>query len=276
MTPTVRQALAQSGLGPVDAKVLLAHVLGCNRAWLAAHEADALTRDQADAFAALSRRRRDGEPVAYLTGNREFWGLTLTVTPDVLIPRPETETLVEFALSKLPRDRSLRVLDLGTGSGAIALALAHDRPRASVLGTDLSAQALDVANGNARRLGMSNVAFTAADWYAGIPPGSWDLIASNPPYIGAVDSHLQEGDLRFEPVSALSPGVDGHSALNIVVDGAREHLVPGGWLVVEHGHDQSEATQTMFRAAGFSGVVVLRDLAGIPRVVAGHCELPPA
>ena len=275
MTSTVRRALAQSGLAPVDAKVLLAHVLGCNRAWLAAHELDALTQAQANAFAVLAQRRRDGEPVAYLTGAREFWGLDLTVTPDVLIPRPETETLVEFALSKLPRDRPLRVLDLGTGSGAIALALAHDRPRVSVLGTDRSAKALAVANGNARRLGLPNVDFAAADWYAGIPPGSWDLIASNPPYIGAVDPHLQEGDLRFEPVAALSPGVDGHAALRIIVDGAREHLVPGGWLVVEHGYDQSEAIQKMFRAAGFSGVVALRDLAGIPRVVAGDCELPP-
>jgi release factor glutamine methyltransferase len=275
MTPTVRQALGQSGLAPVDAKALLTHVLGCNRAWLVAHELDALTQTQANAFAALCRRRRDGEPVAYLTGTREFWGLTLTVTPDVLIPRPETETLVEFALSKLPRDRPLRVLDLGTGSGAIALALAHDRRNVQVVGTDSSAQALDVAIGNAHRLGLANAAFAAADWYAGIPPGPWDLIASNPPYIDAVDPHLHEGDLRFEPVAALSPGADGHAALRIIVGGAREHLVPGGWLVVEHGYDQSDAITGMFRAAGFSGLVALRDLAGIPRVAAGHHVLPP-
>jgi release factor glutamine methyltransferase len=269
MTPTVRQALAQSGLAPVDAKALLAHVLGSNRAWLAAHEEDALTPAQANLFEALGRRRRDGEPVAYLTGTREFWSLTLAVTPDVLIPRPETEALVEFALSKLPRERAVRVLDLGTGSGAIALAFAHDRPQALVLATDSSDAALAVARGNAQRLGMSNVEFATADWYAGIPSGSWDLIASNPPYIGAVDPHLQEGDLRFEPVAALSPGVDGLAALRIVVGGARERVVAGGWLVVEHGYGQSDAVQALFRAAGFSELVSLRDIAGIPRVVAG-------
>jgi release factor glutamine methyltransferase len=270
MTPTVRQALAQCGLVPVDAKVLLAHVLGCNRAWLAAHETDGLTQDEASAFAALCNRRRAGEPVAYLTGTREFWGLALAVTPDVLIPRPETETLVEFALSKLPRESSLRVLDLGTGSGAIALALAHDRPQAAVLATDRSEAALAVARGNAERLSLNNVTFIAADWYAGIPPGTFDLIASNPPYIGAVDPHLQEGDLRFEPPSALSAGVDGQSALRTIVGGARERLAPGGWLMVEHGHDQSEAVQALFRDAGFAEVTALRDLAGIARVVAGR------
>jgi release factor glutamine methyltransferase len=270
MTPTVRQALAQCGIQPVDAKVLLAHVVGCNRAWLAAHETYGLTQDEASAFAALCNRRRAGEPVAYLTGTREFWGLTLSVTPDVLIPRPETETLVEFALSKLPRDRLLRVLDLGTGSGAIALALAHDRPQAEVLATDRSDAALAVARGNAQRLKLTNVAFAAADWYGGIPLGTFDLVASNPPYIGAVDPHLQEGDLRFEPSSALSPGVDGHSALRVIIGGARERLAPGGWLVVEHGYDQSEAVQALFRDAGFADVAALRDLAGIPRVVAGH------
>ena len=269
MTATVRQALAQSGLAPADAKVLLAHVLGRNRAWLAAHEGDAMTKVEAVAYDALCRRRRDGEPVAYLTGVREFRGLELRVTPDVLIPRPETETLVHFALDLLPRDRAVRVLDLGTGSGAIALAIAHERRRAEVTATDWSQAALDVASGNSRRLGLSNVAFVAADWYMGAPPGPWDLIASNPPYIGSVDPHLAEGDLRFEPVAALTPGPDGGSALRIIVEGARERLADGGWLVVEHGYDQSDAVKELFRAAGFSGVTARRDLAGIPRVVAG-------
>jgi len=270
MPLSVRQALAQSGLVPVDAKALLAHVLDRNRAWLAAHAEDAMTPVQAEAFFALCRRRVNGEPVAYLTGTREFWGLELAVTPDVLIPRPETETLVEFALAKLPRDRPVRVLDMGTGSGAIALAIAHDRPNATVLATDSSAAALAVAQGNAQRLLLTNVQFAVADWYGGLPPEHWDLIASNPPYVGADDAYLQEGDLRFEPTAALSSGPDGLAALRVIVDGARDRLLPGGWLVVEHGHDQSEVVRDLFRAAGFSEVSANRDLAGIPRIVAGN------
>jgi len=170
----------------------------------------------------------------------------------------------------LPGDRAVRVLDLGTGSGAIALAVAHDRPNAAVTATDRSDAALSVARDNARRLGLSNVAFAAADWYAGVPSGPWDLIASNPPYIDAIDPHLREGDLRFEPVAALSPGVDGQAALRTIIAGARERLSPGGWLVVEHGHDQSDAVRSLFRDAGFSDITALRDLAGIPRVAAGR------
>jgi release factor glutamine methyltransferase len=275
VTPTVRQALARSGLVPVDARVLLSHVLQRDRAWLAAHSEDPLTREEAAAFLALVRRRHDGEPVAYLAGTREFWGLSLAVTPDVLIPRPETEVLVEFALSQLPAERPSRVLDLGTGSGAIALALAHERPNATVVGTDRSAAALEVARSNAVRLQLRNVEFVVADWYRGVPPGPWDLIASNPPYIVAGDPHLREGDLRFEPAAALTPGADGLAALREIAGGARDRLVPGGWLVVEHGHDQSADVQQLFRAAGFADLAVLRDLAGIHRVVAG-ARIDPA
>ena len=197
---TVSGALAQSGLVPLEAQVLLAHVLGRDRAWLVAHGGEPLARERLDAFLALARRRREGEPVAYLTGTREFWGLSLAVSPSVLIPRPETETLVELALARLPRDRDVRVLDLGTGSGAIALAIAHERPRARILATDLSTDAIDVARENARRLGLSNVEFVRADWYDGLPAGDpFDLIVSNPPYIDGADPHLAEGDVRFEP-----------------------------------------------------------------------------
>jgi release factor glutamine methyltransferase len=275
MTPTVRQALAQSGLVPVDARVLLGHVLARDRAWLAAHAEETLTREQAAAFFALVRRRIEGEPVAYLAGTREFWGLALDVTPEVLIPRPETETLVECALARLPRDRAVRVLDLGTGSGAIALALANEMPNAVVVGADTSRGALAVARGNAQRLAIANVAFVESNWYAGVPSGTWDLIASNPPYVAGDDAHLTEGDVRFEPRSALSPGADGLAALRVIVGGARERLVDGGWLVVEHGHDQSEAVQDLFRAAGLAAVATARDLAGIRRVVAGRSDAMP-
>jgi len=271
---TISRALAHSGLVPIDAQVLLAHVLGKGRAWLAAHGDEALSRAQADAFLALARRRRAGEPVGYLTGIREFWGLPLAVTPAVLIPRPETEAVVEIALSRLPVERDTRVLDLGTGSGAIALAIASERPRARVLATDFSAAALEVARDNARRLGIANVEFAESDWYAALP-AAWrevpfDVIASNPPYVVAGDPHLADGDLRFEPAAALSPGVDGIGAARRIVAGATAHLAPGGTLVVEHGYDQADAMVALFAAAGFVDVVSARDLAGIPRVVAGR------
>lgn len=268
--PSVRGAIESSGLVPVDARVLLQHVLGCDRAWLVAHGADALTRDQAETFFALAKRRRDGEPIAYLTGRREFWGLDLAVTPAVLIPRPETETLVEVALARLPADRPLRVLDLGTGSGAIALAIAKERPLAAVTATDASAEALEVARGNAARLGLANVAFVRSDWYAAVPSGRFDAIVSNPPYIAPGDPHLADGDLRFEPRSALTPGATGLSALAAIVAGARERLVPSGALAVEHGFDQVEAVRGLFEDAGFVAVEAFRDLAGLWRVVAGR------
>ena len=273
MTPTVRQAIVQSGLVPVDAQVLLAHALGCARTWLVAHADDSLPRLQADAFFALAKRRRAGEPVAYLTGTREFWGLALRLTPDVLIPRPETETLVELALEWLPRDDARRVLDLGTGSGAIALAIAAERPRARVVATDASAAALAVARDNAARLALTNVTFAQADWYESTPDDAFDLIVSNPPYIAAGDPHLAAGDLRFEPAAALASGVDGLAALRTIIAGAPPRLARGGALAVEHGYDQSPAVQELMRDAGFDQVTVRRDLAGIPRVVGGRVAL---
>ena len=275
---TVRVALVQSGLVPIDAQVLLAHVLGKGRAWLAAHGDHVLTGGEEQAFLALARRRREGEPVGYLTGIREFWGLPLAVTPAVLVPRPETEALVEIALAQLPAERETRVLDLGTGSGAIALAIAHERPRAQVLATDASVAALAVARDNAQRLGLATVEFLQSDWFASIP-ATWrgapfDLVASNPPYVVAGDPHLTEGDLRFEPTAALSPGGDGVDALRRIVAGASGHLVPGGTLVVEHGYDQADAVRALFAAAGFIDIVAARDLAGIPRVVAGRMRSP--
>ena len=274
---TVRQALAQAGVAPIDAQVLLAHVLRADRAWLIAHPTDALAHSQAEQFFALARQRRDGEPVAYLTGWREFWGLSLAVDRSVLIPRPETETLVECALRRLPADRPLGVLELGTGSGAIALAIAYERPRTEVLATDRSAAALVVARKNAERMKLANVRWLQSDWYADLPTGGarFELIASNPPYVAERDAHLREGDVRFEPRTALCAGVDGLDALRIIIRGARERLVEGGALVVEHGYDQAEAVRDLMLGAGFSDVESLRDLAGIPRVAAARAIVPP-
>lgn len=274
--PTVRQALAQSGLVPVDGQALLAHALGRDRAWLIAHTGDVLAREDADRFFALAKRRREGEPVAYLTGWREFWGLRLAVDPSVLIPRPETETLVEVALARLSAGGVPSVLDLGTGSGAIALAVAHERPLARVVATDRSQAAIEVARANAQRLGIANIAFAIGDWYDALLSATstgFDLIASNPPYVAASDAHLHQGDLRFEPIGALAAGADGLDSLRVIVAGAPARLAAGGWLLVEHGHDQSDAVQRLFADAGLADITSTRDLAGVPRVVAGRRPL---
>jgi release factor glutamine methyltransferase len=268
---TVRSALAQSGLAPIDAQVLLAHVLGHNRAWLIAHATDRLTTAQVEVFFVHARRRRDGEPIAYLTGEREFYGMSLRVDRGVLIPRPETETLVDCALRRLPPERPLRVLDLGTGSGAIALAIARERPEAVVVATDRSETCLAVARNNAERLGIGNVEWVLADWFdTPAANGPFDAIVSNPPYVAAGDAHLSEGDVRFEPAAALVSGADGLDALRTIVAGAGERLAGGASLVVEHGYDQQGAVRTLLQDAGFADIEMLRDLAGIPRVAAGR------
>ncbi|MEP7208568.1 MAG: peptide chain release factor N(5)-glutamine methyltransferase [Casimicrobiaceae bacterium] len=268
---TVRRALVQSGLVPIDAHVLLAHVLERGRAWLVAHADDALPAEQVAAFLALACRRRDGEPIAYLTGVREFWGMPLTVSPAVLIPRPETETLVEVALTLLPADRAIRVLDLGTGSGAVALALARELPRATIVATDVSAAALEVARTNARRLGVGNVTWLASDWYAGVGLAErFDVIVSNPPYVDADDPHMAAGDLRYEPVGALTAGADALLALRRVIVGATPFLAPGGSVAVEHGYDQAETVRSLFGDAGFTEIRTTRDIAGVPRVTSGR------
>lgn len=265
----VREALAQCGLVPVDAQVLLAHAVARDRSWIAAHRDDELEKAHADAFFALAGRRRDGEPVAYLTGVKEFWGLPLRVTSAVLVPRPETETLVELALEWIARDAEVRVLDLATGSGAVALAIAHERPRTQVVATDVSGAALAVARDNAARLRLSNVTFVESDWWSAVE-GRFDAIVSNPPYVAPGDPHLGEGDLRFEPRGALVPPGDALSALRAIAMGAPRFLAAHGALAVEHGYDQSEAVRSVLREAGFEAITVRRDLAGIPRIVGGR------
>ena len=267
--PTISAALALSGLVPLEARLLLAHVLGRDRAWIAAHGDAALSPEAARRFDALVRRRSAGEPIAYLTGRREFFALDLEITPEVLIPRPETELLVELALQWLPIDSSARVLDLGCGSGAVALAIAHERPRASVLGADLSAPAVALARRNRERLAIENATFVESDWFAALPREPFTIIVANPPYVAQHDPHLGEGDLRFEPAAALVSGEDGLDAVRTILGAAPAYLAPAARLALEHGHDQASAVRTLMRDAGFTAIASARDLAGIERVTYG-------
>ncbi|WP_279924527.1 peptide chain release factor N(5)-glutamine methyltransferase, partial [Stenotrophomonas sp. GD03680] len=276
--PSLRQVVADASarLGGIDARheaeLLLMHVLERPRSWLFAHATDPLPATAQAAFEALLARRAAGEPVAYLTGRRGFWTLDLRVDAATLIPRPETELLVELALERLPSDRPLSVADLGTGSGAIALALASERPLAQVLATDASPGALAMAARNAAHHELRNVRFAEGgqDWYAPLQGARFALIASNPPYIASEDPHLQQGDLRFEPASALASGIDGLDDIRRIVAGAPEHLQPAGWLLIEHGWDQGAAIRTLFDAAGFADVQTQQDLEQRDRVTLGR------
>jgi release factor glutamine methyltransferase len=264
-------AAARRRLGEgVDAEWLLLHVLGKPGSWLIAHADDALDETAAAAYAGLVERRAAGEPVAYITGSRGFWSLQLEVGPATLIPRPETELLVELALARLPPDRTCRVADLGTGSGAIALAIAYERPRVQLLATDASAAALIVARRNAQQLDLLNIAFAEGDWLAPLSGSRFELIVSNPPYIETADPHLRRGDLRFEPAAALASGADGLDAIRRIVRDARAHLEPAGWLLLEHGWNQGAAVRELLQAAGYREVFTAQDLAGHDRVSGGR------
>ena len=256
--------------GRHEAEQLLAHALGRDRAWLFAHAIDELEAGQVAAFEALLARRIAGEPVAYLTGRRSFWTLELEVNADTLIPRPETELLVELALARLPDAEKINVADLGTGSGAIALSLAQERPRAWVIATDASAGALAVAKRNALSHGIGNVEFRQGSWFAPLSGERFDLIASNPPYIAVDDPHLQQGDLRFEPATALSSGSDGLEDIRDIVAHAGEHLVAGGWLLLEHGLEQGAAIRGLLEIAEFVEVETAQDLEMRNRVTLGR------
>lgn len=252
-----------------EAELLLAHTLGRSRAWLFAWPEFVPEAAQASAYGRLVAARRDGMPIAYLTGTRGFRALELTVTPAVLIPRPETELLVEWALACLPAAGGATVADLGTGSGAIALAIAQERPATRVVATDASADALAVARANAQRLGLANVEFMQGDWCAALGTQVFDLIVSNPPYIEADDPHLTRGDLRFEPPSALASGADGLDAIRTISAQAPAHLREGGWLMFEHGWNQGAAVRGVLEEA-FDKVETVRDLEGRGRVTGGR------
>lgn len=254
----------------LDAEVLLAHALGWSRAALFARRDEALAPADAARCLALIGERRSGRPVAQVTGRREFWSLALEVTPDVLTPRPDTEALVERALARIPADAAARVLDLGTGSGAVALAIAQERPAAAVTATDASPAALAVAARNAARLGLARVAFAAGDWLVAVPGGTFDVIVSNPPYLADGDWAGADPELAFEPHAALAAGADGLDALRRIVAGAPAHLAPGGWLALEHGAAQGAAVRALLAATGFADVGTHADLAGLPRVTEGR------
>ncbi len=253
----------------LDAEILLAHLLGKPRSFLFTWPEFEPDEATVAAFEALVARRIAGEPVAYLTGEQPFWSLTLTVTPDVLIPRPETELLVELALELIADDEA-EVLDLGTGSGAIAIALASERPGWRLLACDRSDAALDVAQSNARRHGLDNIGFIASDWYAALPTRRFDLIVSNPPYVRAGDPHLLRDGLPFEPASALVAGDDGLDDIRRIAAGAVERLHDGGWLLLEHGYDQAAAVGDILEQVGLVEVQSRSDLAGHLRATLGR------
>jgi release factor glutamine methyltransferase len=254
-----------------EAEILLAAALDKPRSWLIAHpEQRILDCDATDRYESHVTRRAHGEPIAYILGEKEFWSLPLEVTPDVLIPRPETELAVERALAHLPADAPGRVLDLAAGSGAIALAIAHERPRLQVIGTDLSAAAVDVARRNALRLHLANVEFRTGDWYAPVAGEHFTVVVSNPPYIAEDDPRVERAVRRYEPHAALFAGADGLEALRVVVTGGARQLCAGGWLVVEHGDTQGAEVRALCSRAGFEEVTTHRDLAGLERCTEGR------
>ena len=265
----IAQALAHAhalGVDRLDAQLLLGHGLHQTRAWLIGHDDLVLDSLQQQAYLAALAQRRAGVPVAYLVGEWEFFGLRLAVTPDVLVPRPETEGLVEWALELLPRAPGPGVVDLGTGSGAIALAMARQARGTPVVATDASAAALEVARGNAARHGLA-VEFVQGDWGAPLAGRRFGLAVSNPPYVAGDDPHLHA--LTHEPRAALTPGGDGLAAIRQIVNGAPDHLCPRAWLLLEHGHDQGDAVRGLLLARGFEQVSTRVDLAGVPRCSGG-------
>jgi release factor glutamine methyltransferase len=265
---SLQQLQASLPLDALENRILLCHATGLTRVQLITRADQPLTPDEAARLSALVRRRLAGEPIAYIVGKREFFGLDFEVSEAVLIPRPDTELIVELAIERLPSNG--RLLDMGTGSGAIAVAIAHSRPDATVTALDVSEAALAIARKNAAN-NQAKVRFLHSDWFGALAADErFELIASNPPYIAAGDEHLSQGDLRFEPSGALTDHADGLSALRTIVDGSRTYLLPGAWLLMEHGYDQAAGVRALLDAAGYTEVQSWRDIAGIERVSGGR------
>lgn len=285
---TIQQALAQayqrlqhnSSSYHIDTQVLLCHVLGCQRTRLIAWPQQLLSDEQQQQFTALIAKRQQGWPVAYLTGHREFWSLDFTVTPDTLIPRPETELLVETILQRFgpeqnpsladPNLADLSLADLGTGSGAIACAIASERPGWQITATDISSAALSIARHNARHHGLSNIQFITSNWFSELPTGFFDIIVSNPPYIASDDKHLKQGDVRFEPVTALSSGPTGMDDIKYLCQHAWQYLKPDGLLIFEHGFDQQQAALNCLQENSYKHIIQKKDLSGQVRISGGN------
>ena len=263
-------ALPDSDSARLDAELLLSVVIAKPRSWLYTWPDHIPALPEQHLYLELIRRRQAGEPVAYMTGRKEFWDLQLKINHDVLIPRPDTELLVETALAKLPEDESIRVADLGTGSGAIALALASDRDNWQLIATDQSARALDLAQENAKNLDIKNISFFQGSWLAPLSGQTFDAILSNPPYIEKNDPHLQRGDVRFEPVHALISEENGLADIHHIISNSPSFLTPSGWLMLEHGYQQGEQVRQLFAAFSYSEIETLRDLAGHERITIGR------
>ena len=253
----------------LETNLLLQHVLHVNRAWVITHDRDVLNADQQAEFQLLLKRRLDGEPIAYIVGFREFYGLQLKVSPVTLIPRPDTETLVDAALEKIPLDKAWHILDLGTGTGAVVLAIAKHRNNCEVTAVDQSSDALSVTLENAQSLKLNNLRLIESNWFSELQGEGFDLIVSNPPYIAQDDEHLKQGDLRFEPISALASGVDGLDDIRKIVQDAPDYLKTNGWLMLEHGFDQAESVATLLKTRGFNQIAHAKDIAGTLRVTFG-------
>lgn len=266
---TIESLTRTSGLPPLETRMLIGRTLGVSRSWMIAHDRDPLSNEQIVQIRALIERRVSGEPMAYIMGEREFMGLTFETSAAALIPRPETELLVETAIEYVREHPRANVLDLGTGTGVIAVSIARFCPGALVLATDKSPDALALARRNAEKHRTAHVRFLESDWFDGIPQQAFDLIVSNPPYIRRHDPHLQQGDLRFEPPMALTDYSDGFAAIRRIIAGARAYLANGGWMWIEHGWDQAEHVRYMLAKVGFKNIESRNDLSGIERISGG-------